>query len=191
MMRPVSIALVHYPVLSPTGDVATTAVTNLDVHDLARSARTYGVLQYFVIHPIEAQRQLIEKIVDHWVNGSSGKRIPDRIAALQRVVVTPSLEDAFAVMGGRDAIEVWVTSAKKAREPVAFAQARASLSKPGKPVLLLFGTGWGLLDATIESADVFLPPIRAVASDYNHLSVRSACAITLDRLLGEQDGLPR
>ena len=187
MSRTVSIAIVHHPVLSPTGDVATTAVTNLDVHDLARSARTYGVHQYFVIHPIDAQRALIEKIVDHWINGSSGKRIPDRVEALRRVVVTPSLEDVFMSMGGRSAIEVWVTSAKESRMPVPFSEARAALGRPGKPVLLLFGTGWGLLDATIEEAEVFLPPIRAIESDYNHLSVRSACAITLDRLLGEQD----
>ncbi len=185
MRRVVSIALVHHPVLSPAGEVTTTAVTNLDVHDLARSARTYGVAQYFVIHPIEAQRMLIDKIVDHWVNGSSGKRIPDRIEALRRVVVTPSLEDAFTAMGGRDAIEVWVTSAKEVRAPLPFSEARAALESAGKPVLLLFGTGWGLLDATIEAADVFLPPIGAVESDYNHLSVRSACAIALDRLLGD------
>jgi hypothetical protein len=40
-----------------------------------------------------------------------------------------------------------------------------------------------LADGLLESADLLLEPIAA-ASDYNHLSVRAAAAIILDRLLG-------
>jgi hypothetical protein len=36
----------------------------------------------------------------------------------------------------------------------------------------------------IEGADALLAPIRAVRGEYNHLSVRAACAIAMDRLLG-------
>ena len=38
--RRLAIALVHHPVLDKGGAIVTTALTNLDVHDLARSART-------------------------------------------------------------------------------------------------------------------------------------------------------
>jgi hypothetical protein len=51
------------------------------------------------------------------------------------------------------------------------------------PVLLLFGTGWGLTEEVLAAADRRLEPIQG-AGDFNHLSVRAACAITLDRLLG-------
>ena len=48
-----SIALIHHPVLDKNRDIVATAVTNLDIHDIARSARTYGVGRYYVVTPIE------------------------------------------------------------------------------------------------------------------------------------------
>jgi hypothetical protein len=58
------------------------------------------------------------------------------------------------------------------------------LEGEGKPVIILFGTGWGLARSVVDGADGLLEPIRAARGDYNHLSVRSACAIAMDRLLG-------
>ena len=183
--RSVAIALVHYPVLDREGALVTTAITNLDVHDLARSARTYGVTDYFIVHPIEVQRELVRRICQHWAEGSSGRRIPDRKLALALVRTAASLEDVYATMGGRGSIEVWVTAARKIGSPIALTEARARLAGTGKPVLILFGTGWGLAPAPIDGADDSLASIRAEAeTGFNHLSVRAACAITLDRLLG-------
>jgi hypothetical protein len=54
----------------------------------------------------------------------------------------------------------------------------------GKVVYLLFGTGWGLTQALIDRADCLLDPIEGV-SDYNHLPVRAAAAVVLDRLMGK------
>jgi hypothetical protein len=51
-------------------------------------------------------------------------------------------------------------------------------------VLVVFGTGWGLAREVVDAADAVLAPIRGTESSYNHLSVRAACAIALDRLLG-------
>jgi hypothetical protein len=185
MSRRVAIALVHFPVLDAQGGAVITAITNLDVHDLARSARTYGCDAYYLVHPIEAQRELVQKITSHWLEGSSGRRIPDRKEALALVRPVPSLEDVYAAMGGRDAIEVWVTAARDLGARLALDEARARLARDGKPVLIVFGTGWGLAPAVIDAADATLAPIRAAApTGYNHLSVRAACAITLDRLLG-------
>ncbi len=188
MSRRLAIGLVHYPVLDAQGALVTTAITNLDVHDLARSARTYGCSDYFLIHPITAQRDLVERICAHWAEGSSGKRIPDRKVALALARVSPSLEDVFARLGGRDAIEVWVTAARAVAPPLAMSEARRRLEEEdGKPVLILFGTGWGLAASVIDGADATLPSLKAAtATGYNHLSVRAACAITLDRLRGER-----
>jgi hypothetical protein len=49
--------------------------------------------------------------------------------------------------------------------------------------LLLFGTGWGMTEEIFAVADLVLEPIRG-CGDYNHLSVRSAVSIYLDRLFG-------
>ncbi len=53
------------------------------------------------------------------------------------------------------------------------------------PLFLLFGTGWGLTQEVKDSSDYVLAPIEG--KGYNHLSVRSAVAIILDRLLGERN----
>jgi hypothetical protein len=179
-----AVALVHHPVLDREGAVVTTAITNLDLHDLARSSRTYGVSDLFIVHPIEAQRLLAERVREHWVAGSGKRRIPDRAVALELLRVVPSIEDAYDALGGRAAIEVWTTAASsRGGDVTTYADARARLAASTHSVLVLFGTGWGLSAELIASADVRIEPIRAAApTGYNHLSVRAACAITLDRL---------
>jgi hypothetical protein len=184
-VRRVAIALVHFPVLDGAGAPVTTAITNLDVHDLARSAKTYGCSDYFVVHPIEAQRDLVGKILAHWSEGSSGRRIPDRKEALALVRPVPSLDDVWAALGGRDAVEVWVTAARDVGPPLGFDEARRRVEDGGgKPLVIVFGTGWGLAPSVIAGADAALAPVRSTRGKYNHLSVRAACAIVLDRLLG-------
>ncbi len=186
-MRALAIALVHHPVLDGAGAIVTSAITNLDIHDLARSARTYGVERYVLVHPITAQRELAARIKEHWTSGSSAKRIPARREALARVEAVATLEDLWASFGGRDAVEVWVTAARGAPQAIGFAEGRARLEGEGKPVVILFGTAWGLPAAVLDAADARLEPVRAAAGvgdGYNHLSVRAACAISLDRLRG-------
>jgi hypothetical protein len=187
MTPPISLALVHHPVLDRGGGVVTTAITNLDLHDMARSARTYGLRDMFVVHPVAAQRLLAERIQEHWVQGSGRRRIPDRALALELLRMVPELADAYAALGGdRAGVEVWTTAASsRGGELSTYAVGRERIARREKPVLLVFGTGWGLAPGIVADADVRLEPIRARAeTGYNHLSVRAACAITLDRLLG-------
>lgn len=187
-MSKLAIALVHHPVLDRDAQIVTTAMTNLDLHDMSRSARTYGATRMYVAHPIEAQRELVRRIRDHWVHGSGKKRIPDRALALELVETTLTLDEAVERAGGRAAVEVWTTAAaSRGRSVTSFAEARARLEQTDKTVLLVFGTGWGLAPSVLEAADVHLEPIQgAPGSGFNHLSVRAACAISLDRLLGER-----
>ena len=76
-----------------------------------------------------------------------------------------------------------VTSARKYTGAVSFKFLRSRIEE-GENLIICFGTGWGLTEEFIRSADYILEPIRGT-TDYNHLSVRSAAAIILDRLLGE------
>jgi len=180
-MRRVAAALVHYPVLDRGRQVVTTAITNLDLHDIARSAHTYGLSDYFIIHPIAAQRELAQRVQDHWTAGSGARRIPDRSPALGSLRIVSALEDAISALGEP---EVWVTSAQADKESLGFADARVRLESEGPPVLIVFGTGWGLAPAVLERAAFQLDPVRSPRADgYNHLSVRAAAAIIFDRLL--------
>lgn len=182
-MRRLSIALVHHPVLDAKGASGTSTLTTMDVHDLARSARTYGCESFYIVHPVEAQRLLAERIVDHWTHGSSAKRIPDRKDALSIVRIVPTLKDAIVASAAPGRPSVWVTAARSQRTVKTWAEARAELAGEGPPVLLVFGTSWGLAPEVVASADALLEPIRGPAA-WNHLSVRAACAIALDRLVG-------
>jgi|SRR5579859_1179811 len=180
-----AIALVHHPVLDREGAIITTAITNLDLHDLARSACTYGVAALYIVHPVAAQRELALRVKTHWVGGSGARRIPTREPAMALVEVVPSLDDVHAALGGRSALDVYVTSAKSdRRRTITYEEARRRIADSSRRSLVLFGTGWGLADAVVDEADALLAPIAgANASGYNHLSVRAACAIVLDRLL--------
>jgi tRNA (guanine37-N1)-methyltransferase len=52
------IALLHYPVYNKEGKVVTTAIANMDIHDISRLAKTYGLRGFYVINPISSQRVL-------------------------------------------------------------------------------------------------------------------------------------
>lgn len=95
-----------------------------------------------------------------------------------------SIEDAkeqIAVECGRPAT-VWATSARVGTGSLAYADARCQLATSARPFLLLLGTGWGLTSSVLSGSDAVIEPIRG-ADGYNHLSVRCAAAIMVDRLL--------
>lgn len=188
MRPPVSIALVHHPVRDRSGATITTAVTNLDVHDIARSARTYDVERYYLVTPIEAQRLLVERILEHWRTGAGARRVPERTEALATCRIRPSLEavvdEISADTGARARVIVTGARPPAGRAPIGYAEARARIAEA--PTLIVFGTGHGLARELVDRADFVLAPIRGSAS-YNHLSVRAAVAITLDRLFGEPE----
>lgn len=188
------LALVHHPVMNRKGDIVTTSVTNLDIHDLARTARTYGVLGYYVVTPISEQRRLVSTIVSHWIEGEGRTSNPNRSEAFTRVEVVPSIDAAIAQirerraaqLGESDSPLVIGTSAKNERATVGFDAMRDRLLTETGAALLVFGTGWGLAPEALDKCETMLPPIEAIPTraGYNHLPVRGACAIILDRLLG-------
>ncbi len=192
-MSPLYIALVHHPVRDRLGETVTTAVTNLDVHDLARSARTYDLAGYYVVTPITAQRAIVARILEHWREGPGVRRVPERGEALGLVETVSSLSEAHASVAERHGCRPYVL-ATSARPPdgmgvTPFAVEAARLSARIEPTLLLFGTGHGLTDEVLREADALLAPLRPNAA-FNHLSVRAAAAICLDRLLGDEGARP-
>jgi len=128
---------------------------------------------------------LAERVREHWITGSGARRIPDRTPAISLLRIVPTLDDALTELGA--ATELWVTSAAGSGKLLDFAAARSQLAVEGPPVLLVFGTGWGLGDAITARASARLCSIRGSREDgYNHLSVRAAAAIIFDRLLSIQ-----
>lgn len=177
-------ALVHHPVVGRKGETIAAAVTSLDLHDIARSAKTYGVETFFVVTPLTDQQVLVSRIIDHWVSGVGAGYNPDRREALALIRLQPSLVDAVQELGQRwgETPRTVVTSAKMNRSDISFGALR-ELIHQDTPLLLVFGTSWGLAPEIIVQADYRLVPVQG-AGDYNHLAVRSAVAIILDRVLG-------
>jgi len=181
----VYIGLLHYPVYNKRMNVISTSVTNLDIHDIARISCTYDVKRYYVIHPLDTQRKLIGDVLDYWQNGYGATYNTDRKAALDRVALIPGLEETKEEIRKETGSipTVVTTDARIYPNTVTYRDLRRRLGD-GSPYLILFGTGWGIEKDTMLECDYILEPVYG-AGDYNHLSVRSAVAIILDRLLGE------
>lgn len=178
------LALVHHPINNKRGEIVTTSVTNLDIHDISRSCRTFGVKNYFLVTPLKMQQELVGRILGHWEGDGGSAYNPDRSDALSIAQVVDSLEDAIArveQLEGRKPI-VAVTGANFKQFDGDSSALRARMLVDKTPGILVFGTGWGLHASIVEKADMRLSPIVGASVDgYNHLSVRSAVAIYLDR----------
>ncbi|MDR2050409.1 MAG: tRNA (guanosine(37)-N1)-methyltransferase TrmD [Deltaproteobacteria bacterium] len=182
------LALLHYPVLDKEQKSVCSSLTNLDVHDLARSSRAYGLGGFFAITPLEDQRLILQELLRHWISGPGGASNPDRREALTRVIPARDLEEAVSLVRERHGSPplIWGSSARMtnpATSPtISFDEARKILYR--HPVILLLGTGHGLAPEITDHCEAMLPPLRRIAP-YNHLSVRCAGTVLLDRLLGE------
>ena len=182
-----AIALLHHPVINKSGETIGSAVTNLDLHDIARACRTYGIKKYFVATPYDDQHELIKEIIDHWQNGHGAGYNPARKEALSIVRAAHSLNEIVETIKtdhNGQAPYLVMTSARKQTNTISYSDLRSHLEQKISPVLLVFGTAHGLAEEVMTRADGFLPPIDG-GSDYNHLSVRSAVSIIIDRLLGK------
>jgi hypothetical protein len=178
------VALAHHPVVNKNGAEIASALTNLDLHDISRSARTYGISAFYVTTPLEDQKQLAKRIVAHWTTGYGAAANPLRRDALELIRIKTSLGEAaeeIKFLEGEYPKQV-VTCARRFDTGIDYRTLQGLLAA-GRPYLLVFGTAWGLTDRLLREADYILNPIVG-RTDYNHLSVRSAVAITLDRLLG-------
>jgi hypothetical protein len=178
-------------VLNRHGDVSTTAVTNVDLHDLARAGRTFGVERFFVVTPITLQQELVGRVIHHWTLGTGAARNCSRAQAFGRVEVVADLDTVMnridELKGQRPILTVSGAGLHTGTTP--YSEVRGLIETNDRPLLFLLGTGHGLAPAVMEQADIRLPAIVGPeeAEGYNHLSVRSAAVIILDRLRGNTE----
>lgn len=184
-MSDLYLALIHAPVYNKNMEVVATSVTNLDIHDIARCAATFDLKRYYVVHPAQAQRSLAQRIMAFWQDGFGAEYNPNRQEAFARVRLAVELKEVLEEIKAEQGMypALVATDARRYPNTVSYADMRRRIELGEKPVLLLFGTGWGLVRELMESADFILEPIYG-PGEYNHLSVRSAVAIILDRLRG-------
>ncbi len=179
------VVLVHWPVINKKGEKIGSAVTNLDIHDIARACKTFGVYRYWIVTPFDEQQRLVEQIIGHWTHGYGGAVNPDRQHALELVQVRTSMDEVVTEMHkhyGRKPL-ITATCAATQANMIGYETLKNHLNTT-QPVLLMFGTAWGLAPEIMHRADAALPPIKGKGA-FNHLSVRSAASIILDRLLGD------
>ena len=182
---PLYLGLIHYPIRNKRDEVVATSVTNMDIHDISRSCRTFGVNTYFIVTPMQAQHRVVGQILGHWEAEKQFAYNPDRQEALKKTFLIESFEDAYKAIEEKEgeAPLVVATGANFQGPDFTVQQMRDQRKIDKRPLFLLFGTGWGLHARILERAHHFLEPIAGASEDgYNHLSVRSAVAIYLDKL---------
>ena len=132
------------------------------------------------------QQKIVRKLLDFWQTGSGVEYNASRHIAVKQVDVVSSFDQVVQEIEN-----------KEGKKPIVIATSARSVDHQGqitfhdqgtvwshnRPVLLIFGTGKGLSAAILERCDLLLVPVEGM-SEYNHLSVRSAVAIVLDRWLG-------
>ena len=177
------VALIHFPVINKKDQAIGSALTTIDLHDIARASITFGVKGFYVITPYEDQAELAEQVIAHWTKGVGGTLNPFRKNALELIRVEKSFEDAVKLLEEKhkEPVVTIATSAKQTKGSIPTNVLKQKLTSKA-PHIIAFGTAWGLADDLIETCDYILDPIYGDA-DYNHLSVRSAASIYLDRII--------
>lgn len=180
-----ALVLIHHPVLDRKNEIQASSVTPFDIHDLARSSRTFGVDRFYITHPAPLQRGIVERILGFWNVGGGKTWNPHRSHALELCRIMPNFDHAikdFSEMVGQMP-KIVGTTAKKSENSVSYGQLK---NMNLRNMMIILGTGWGLTDETMSRCDYVLNPICG-PTEFNHLSVRAAGAIILDRLYGLRD----
>ena len=183
-MADLYLALIHHPVVDRNRRIVTSAITSLDIHDLARSCCTFGVRAFFIVHPVAEQRKFAATVIDHWKFDFGRAFDGRRREALELVHIVSELDEAVRIAEqASGARPLLVHTSARTEKGIAFGELRNRLDESSMPLLILLGTGFGLAAEVADRADLMLEPIRG-AGNYKHLSVRAAGAIILDRLRG-------
>lgn len=181
------VALMHADVMVRGSEqVGTTSVTSIDIHDIARSAKTYGLKQFFIVTPLKDQQHIVKTLLDFWQKGAGFAYNESRFEALKEVDLVESLDQVIAEIEKKEGKKplLIVTSAREMSSiPTISYDDQATVWAHQRPVLLILGTGGGLSQELMDRCDYRLKPLVGF-SNYNHLSVRSAAAVIFDRWLG-------
>lgn len=181
----IAIALLHDGMLDKHGKIVTTSLTTIDVHDIARSARTFGVGRFYVCHSSAILRSLARTLAAHWHSGFGATYNPNRKEALDLMHISESLDHAISdyTQCFGSVPKLVATSARRRQNCLTFNDLAEQICAPQAHHIIFLGSGWGMGPDLLSRMDLVLEPIEGAGS-YNHLSVRAAAAIILDRLLG-------
>lgn len=179
------VALMHTEILVSKDKVGNNSITSLDIHDIARSSATYGIENYFVVTPLEDQQKILKNFLDFWKSKEGKEYNLSRFNAVEKVIAAINFDDVVSKIREKEGIDplIITTSARPVGGKQIDFYSQSKIFKLKRPVLIVFGTGHGLSESIIQKSDFVLCPINGM-TDYNHLSVRSAAAIVLDRWLG-------
>ncbi len=180
----VYVGLLHHSVINKQKQSIITSITNMDIHDICRISSTYNIRRFYCINSIASQQLLAQRIIDHWVKGYGAEYNANRKEALLNVSIINTLDDTIKSIRkeyGKKPILV-ITDAKKFPNNISYIEMQYKIFTSEQPFLILFGTGWGIEENILNKADYILEPIIGIGQ-YNHLSVRSAVSIIIDRLL--------
>jgi hypothetical protein len=147
------------------------------------------VKKYFLITPLKMQKELVDSILGHWEQDDANAYNPDRQDALSIASAIDSFESAVEQITKAEGQRPFViaTGANFESADGDVSQLTKNIELGNMPCFLLFGTGWGLHPSLVDKVDYKLSPINSKNADgYNHLSVRSAVAIYLDRIFGNR-----
>lgn len=178
-----SVILLHDEMRDKTGKLVTTALTPIDLHDISRSCTTYGVEKFYISHSSRLMRELAETLRSFWELGYGAEYNPNRKEALSKTCIVSSLDEALAdaELSSGQVPKLVATSAHSGGNRTSFKDFRSTVHDGH--YLLMLGTGWGMSEQLLDRAGIFLEPING-PTQYNHLSVRGALAIMLDKILG-------
>jgi len=184
-LRSLAVVLLHAPVLDRRGDTVLSAVTNLDLHDIARSAKTFGLGRFYVVTPLAEQQRLVLRLLDHWLEGHGAEYNPKRKQALELIRVCATVDDAlddWRREQGGEPLPILTGAAQQGN--MSFRDLRSAIGQ--QPAMILLGTGWGIAPELYDRGWPVLCNIKG-ADEYNHLPVRAAAAIMFDRLLQNRE----
>ncbi len=182
------VALMHTQIMIKGGRIGESSIASLDIHDIARSSRTYGLENYFIVSPLKDQQEIMRTFLKFWHSDAGKEYNKSRYDAVERIVPAINFEDVVQKITEKEGVKplVIATSAKKnSHSKIIDYSSQSIVWKHNRPVLLLLGTAQGLAQEIIDQTDYLLVPIEGM-TNYNHLSVRAAAAIIFDRWLGLQ-----
>ena len=181
-----SVILIHDGMVDKHGKSVTTSLTLNDMQDLARSCRTFGVRNLFIAHPSPSMLRLARRLQSHWDTGFGSTYNPKRKMAFEPVKLVSDIDEAIMHIDlrAKKIPKLIATSARHGDGVCSYESLTKMMHEDSStPYMLMLGTGWGMGPELMSRADLRLAPVLGVG-EFNHLSVRSACAIMLDRLAG-------
>lgn len=181
------IALLHYPMVNKKGEKVVASVTPMDIHDLSRLAKTYDLGGFFVVTPETGQLDFLQRVIKFWCSDRGTRYNQTRAVALKIVNMIPNIEEGIEFIKEKwhMPVKVVTTSAVMSNYNIEYAQLGKLIKKRKEIFIITFGTGYGIHSEFRDTSDYRLPPIKIISS-YNHLSVRTAAGIIIDRLLGRE-----